>query len=397
MPVGRVSSPLPGSLLPGGSTALVTPQNWLFLAKYTKLREKLLRERTWNVVVRLGEHAFDSPAAAGAFAALSVLTAESPRGNVRLAGLDVTEPKSACEKANWLADSDLARVLVVQQADQSRNPDSIIRFEAVSDLPLLERYATNHQGLSTGDNPRFRRCSWEVPDYGTTWEREQSSPESSNPFAGRSGIIKWQDGKGELWEFGRENVKNLHNVDRRGEEAWGKIGVAIGQMRDLPATLFRGNLFDTSVAVIIPREAKHLAALWAYCSSTSYCEMLRVINKKVSVDNGYLTKVPFDLACWQAVAEELYPKGLPEPHSDDPTQWLFKGDIATAPTHCKSPSPGSSATAGRISRRNSTRSMLLLTETASPAWPVSAVKHLLPSDYLKCCTRPTGRDGRMRF
>jgi hypothetical protein len=40
--------------------------------------------------------------------------------------------------------------------------------------------------------------------------------------------------------------------------------------------------------------------------------------------------VPFDLAHWQAVAAEEYPNGLPEPHTHDPTQWLFKGDVATS-------------------------------------------------------------------
>ena len=37
------------------------------------------------------------------------------------------------------------------------------------------------------------------------------------------------------------------------------------------------------------------------------------------------TKVPFDLERWQAVAAEKYPNGLPEPFSDDPTQWIFHG------------------------------------------------------------------------
>ena len=35
--------------------------------------------------------------------------------------------------------------------------------------------------------------------------------------------------------------------------------------------------------------------------------------------------MPFDLAHWQQVAAEKYPNGLPEPYSDDPTQWLFHG------------------------------------------------------------------------
>jgi hypothetical protein len=49
-----------------------------------------------------------------------------------------------------------------------------------------------------------------------------------------------------------------------------------------------------------------------------------------SVDNGYITKIPFDLEHWEQVAEEKYPDGLPEPYSDDPTQWLFHGHPARA-------------------------------------------------------------------
>jgi hypothetical protein len=52
---------------PGGTTALVTPQNWLFLGSYKALREQLLRRVAWNAVAKLGENGFDSPQAAGAF------------------------------------------------------------------------------------------------------------------------------------------------------------------------------------------------------------------------------------------------------------------------------------------------------------------------------------------
>ncbi len=36
-------------------------------------------------------------------------------------------------------------------------------------------------------------------------------------------------------------------------------------------------------------------------------------------------KVPFDLEYWQQVATQKYPRGLPEPESNDPRQWLFHG------------------------------------------------------------------------
>lgn len=56
-----------------------------------------------------------------------------------------------------------------------------------------------------------------------------------------------------------------------------------------------------------------------------FAEDVRRIDQKLNVTNATLVKVPFDLAHWQAVAAEKYPHGLPKPHSDDPTQWLFDG------------------------------------------------------------------------
>src|SRR5438046_2155810 len=95
-------------------------------------------------------------------------------------------------------------------------------------------------------------------------------------------------------------------------------------MDHLPCTLYTGELFDNNVAVVVPRDARHLPALWWLCSSPDFRQLIRGVNQKLSVDPRYLTAIPFDLARWQKVAEEMGP--LPEPYSNDPTQWLFKGD-----------------------------------------------------------------------
>jgi hypothetical protein len=90
-----------------GTTAVVTPQNWLFLTSYKKLRERLLKERTWNMVARMGEHAFESSAAAGAFAAMMVISGGKPAKDAVMAGIDVSAPRGqrpiyAAEKASLL-------------------------------------------------------------------------------------------------------------------------------------------------------------------------------------------------------------------------------------------------------------------------------------------------------
>lgn len=87
---------------PSGSSALVTPQNWLFLGTYKKLRQHLLAETTWDAVARLGEHAFDSTQAAGAFVALLGFTRAEPKGNHAFVGLDAAEQSRPETKAAQL-------------------------------------------------------------------------------------------------------------------------------------------------------------------------------------------------------------------------------------------------------------------------------------------------------
>jgi hypothetical protein len=71
-----------------------------------------------------------------------------------------------------------------------------------------------------------------------------------------------------------------------------------------------------------------MKAVWAFCSSKVFNERVRKIDRSLKVTNQTLLKVPFDLDHWQEVADEEYPDGLPDPYSDDPTQWIFHGHPA---------------------------------------------------------------------
>jgi len=114
---------------------------------------------------------------------------------------------------------------------------------------------------------------------------------------------------------------------------WGQSGILVSQMRHLPVSLYTGEAFDNNTCAIVPwkaADAEHLPAIWAFCSSPEFNEEVRKVDQALKVTNASLVKVPFDLERWQRVAEEKYPDGLPEPYSDDPTQWLFHGHPAQA-------------------------------------------------------------------
>lgn len=298
----------------GGTYALVTPQNWLFLTSYRKLREKLLREQTWEHVSRLGEGGFESAAAAGAFTTLVILSNREPEASHVMTGLDASEPRAAAEKAALLRQAELR---AVSQARQLENPDARIVFGSETHSDWLSRYATGVHGLTTGDRARLHRYFWEFDRIPPGWVLFQSTVSETVLYAGREGLLFWNNGTGPIDE--------LPGARKDGQEAWGKSGVVVSQMRELPCTLYTGELFDNNTAVILPKKPEYLPAIWAFCSSPEFNREVRKIDQKLNVTNATLVKVPFDLEYWTKVAQERYPDGLPEPHSNDPTQWLFKG------------------------------------------------------------------------
>lgn len=295
----------------GGTVSFVMPQNWLFLGRYQRQREHLLRSTTWNLLARLGEGGFDSADAAGAFTILLALTQSKPDERHSLRGLDVSTSKTPEEKATRLeADA----VIEVGQLGQLLNPDARIALdESTGEVSLLGRYAISMRGIVSGDGDKWIRNFWEQSTDDTYWRYLQSVPETTMYFGGKGHVINWETSGDGMLRPGTENL------------AYGNKGIAMGQMRSLPATTYCGALYDNNTGVIVPNDPAHLAAIWCFCSSPDFSEAVRRIDQKVNVTNATLVKVPFDLAHWQKVAAGRYPNGLPKPYSDDPTQWIFHG------------------------------------------------------------------------
>ena len=320
-----------------GTIAIVSPQNWLFLTSYRKFRERLLSKYSWNFIAKLGERGFESPSAAGAFVSLLILTNCTPDDRAEMSGLDASGLLTPAEKAKLLGgvlETDGSQkaglrhyssgkintsIHFLVQADQRRNPDSVVVTEPLAHTTLLSDYAFSVEGLSTGDGDRYVRCFWEMPERTQDWEFFQGSPPETRPYGGRECILFWERGKGSLQESDGARVQ--------GHSAWGKDGVIVGQMRVLKCALYSGHIHEKITAAIIPKNDHHLPAIWAFCSSPEYNDSVRAINQKLSVATGTLIKVPFDLSHWKAVGEKTFPNGLPKPYSDDPTQWTFMGDI----------------------------------------------------------------------
>ena len=126
-------------------------------------------------------------------------------------------------------------------------------------------------------------------------------------YSGREHVFFWADG-------GRIHYENP-NAYVKGRAVWEKRGIAVRVMRELPATLYGGDLFDISCVPIVPKNPDYLLPIWCFCSSPEYNEAVRRIDQKLNVTNATLAKVPFDLERWTRVGNEQFPNGLPRPYS----------------------------------------------------------------------------------
>ena len=309
---------------PSGSSSVVLPQNWLFLTSYKAFREKLLKRDRWNLIARLGPKGFQTPMwdfnvqlitltrgdTDGVLGGLFAGTGDT----LRLRGLDVSEPRTAAEKAEALLS---AEIKSVEQAAQLENPDCAISLESRRGAGFVGDVAGCYQGLSTGDDPRLKRQVWEIPSDtldGRVWNWLQGPSQGRGFFAGRESLVARKITNGEL-----------KSGALRGREAWGKKGVAIDRVASLSTSFYWGDFYHSLVPALIPKDEDDLPAIVAFAMSNALREEAKASNQALSIDNGYFEKFEIDLGHWRDVAAAQYPNGLPQPYTNDPSQWIFHG------------------------------------------------------------------------
>ena len=298
----------------GGSTILVTPQNWLFLTTYKKLRERLLITCDWTFVAQLGPNAFQIMNWWAANTSLLCLTRNPPQADRLVIGWDISDNKLQSAKSVELRSHPTLRI---PQSVQLTNPNVAISLHELGSGQRLADFALSVEGLSTGDSDRYLRCFWELRLPEPSWELFQTSPSSDTEFAGLELCIQWGNGSSDLQQSKHARIQ--------GQPAWGRPGVVVSRMNELRASLSVGAKHDKICVVISPKDQAHLPAIWAYCSSKQYNADVRKLFPRLDAATGSLNKVPFELAYWDGVAKERYPDGLPTPDSCDPTQSVFSG------------------------------------------------------------------------
>ncbi len=298
----------------GGSVALVTPQNWLFLGVFKHLRKRLLAEKTWNILARLGPAAFQDMNWWAATTLLSCLTSSMPSVGTMYSSVDASGTRDTSEKPNHLLRS---AIKIVLQSTQLQNPDSAVIDSAIDSSRLLKAFANCNQGIGTADSNRYIVRHWELPQVLPDWEPYQMAPESSILISGCHSLLRWENGVGSLCKSSSARIC--------GQPAWNKLGVAISVTGALYQSLYLGYRFDCTLAAITAKDERYSSGVTLFGLSPDFPAAVRGVDQALSVTESSFLKVAFDAEHWQQTATEMNPEGIRPLHSDDPTQWLFKG------------------------------------------------------------------------
>jgi hypothetical protein len=163
---------------------------------------------------------------------------------------------------------------------------------------LLSDYVSIYYGSKPGQTTRVTRFFWELDQIASsTWVLMASSPHGPEPYSGKSEICL---------SLEKISQSNITEFGIRGKQAWGKPGIILSRMNSLPSSLYCGEFFDDNTYVLIPNDSNLIGSIYHFVRSQEY-----------------MIDVPFDQEYWQKVADAAGP--LPDPYSNDPTQWLFGG------------------------------------------------------------------------
>lgn len=297
------------------SGAFVSPQTWTYLAWFESFRKKLLEEAPPALVVKLGAGAFRSVSGEVTQAVLTVGSHRPRRDSARISLLDLSSVRGVDHKQATLIGADLD---VSNVGTQKTNPGSRL-IEGASEGRLISDVADVYAGSKPGQTPRVVKQFWEFDAVPEGWHLIVSSPDGGVPYSGRNRAMMSSQLMDSLGITGYDTV---------GAEARGRAGVLMAKMGSLAVTLYEGAWYDDNTYAIIPKRPADLPILWAACKAPSFHDAVRRVSSKTAVPVGAVEATRID---WSQAAKAA--GAIPEPWSDDPTQWLFEGrpEVSTEP------------------------------------------------------------------
>ncbi|PPG23461.1 restriction endonuclease [Rathayibacter sp. AY1E8] len=294
-----------GSLVvPGGMSALVTMQSWMYLSSFENLRRRLLETRAIATLCHLGTGVFDSfggevvavvatvfrHAALPALGTyLRLLGEEDPKLAVRVAAHDPDDPRHFERSSHdFLA---LRGALLAYFADAS-----------ISDFlagPPIRKYLQAGVGSQTGANGRFVRYWFEVSrsDLNVAgkegmdrakWTPSTKGGEFRRWYDPTLSVMDWRGNGGLIKQQSSGAVIRNASLYFRENLSWTKIGTRIPSFRYSDARVVHNDASCFVVASSTP-----LDSISAYLNSRTVTSLVKELNPTLNLRPATLLDFPF--------------------------------------------------------------------------------------------------------
>ncbi len=298
-----------------GYAAMVTMQSWMFLGSFEKMRQGIIDEKTILTMAHLGPRAFDAIGGEVVSVTANVLyngKATIKGAYARLVDINGSEPKR--EKlleaihnptCGWFYRADATTF-----HDIPGSPIAYWASEAVHEAFLLGKSLGSigypRVGIQTGENAKFLRLWWEVPNTTSKYDaRNVTECQASHAkwfpynkggeyrkwYGNNDYVIDWaNDGEAVIGDAikDKRKVKNLPNeIKFKPSITWSKISSGSIAFRYKP----QGHLFDVAGTSIFATEAD-LAYLQAVANSSVILKIASMLSPTLNFEVGQISTYP---------------------------------------------------------------------------------------------------------
>ena len=302
----------------GGTVAMITMQNWMFLSSFEVLRAKILTEQTIVSMAHLGARAFDNIGGEVVSTTAFVLE-KSSRQEYEGVYLRLTGGSSEVEKET-----------AMRQAIQ--NPDCGLLFKAKSDdflgvvgkpiaywisdnLRALFRdgrtigcFSDSKLGLSTADTAQFLRLWYEVgfsnisadlsrddikKANNAKWIPHQKGGTFRRWYGNNEWVINWENNGEEIRKFGTESGGKPRSAVRN-PDFFFRPGITWSDVATKYAGRYfgAGFIFDVASPALFPKKTTSVWELNSYVNSVVFQRFLDVTLSGIHYNNGTVARMP---------------------------------------------------------------------------------------------------------
>lgn len=303
-------------LVPNGATAMITMQAWMYLASFSKLRQRIVHAFQLSSMAHLGARAFDS--IGGEIVSTTAFVVWNRPAHAKSSGmfLRLTGGANEDQKSHALrmaARGDTGLLYVVRLKDLLALPGAPIAYQAESKTLEIFRTSSSvgdvsstRKGMATGLNREFVREWWEVSWRGIGFGHTRKTAAESNlkwfPYASGGEYRKWYGNATSIvnWQYDGARLQSERNAEGRVRAvnlnleyiftegiSWTSISSGALSVRLLP----QGSLFSSASNALFASQG-HIEIM-GLLNSDAGGALLKLLNPTLNANPGDIGRVPF--------------------------------------------------------------------------------------------------------